>query len=134
MSKTYFFLIGILVVLVLIVGGFAFYKSSIAPSRSAPTATSPQPTVSPQRNQIMLAIISPKNGAQLSVSSVQITGKTVPGADVSINDQELKADAAGNFTATVALEKGDNYFAITAVDASGQVAEQELVITYTPTQ
>lgn len=147
MSKTYFLLIGGLVVLALAIGGYAFYKSGSKPGPTPAATTQPttnypsqpadqssQPTVSPQKNQIALTITAPQNGAQVSILSTKVAGKTAANVDVSVNDQDLKTDATGNFTTTIALDEGDNYISITAIDDSGNVAEQEITVTYTPAQ
>ncbi len=143
MAKAYFLLIGLLVVFALAIGGYAFYKSGATipavPSYTQMGTTSypnqpSQATTPTQNNQISLTIVSPKNGTVLSGATVQVTGKTTPGADISINDADLKADAQGNFTTTVNLEEGDNYILVTAVNDSGAVSEQEITVSYTPAE
>lgn len=79
---------------------------------------------------ISLTISSPANGASVTVATVTVRGKTAPGADVSINDVEVKADSSGNFSGAVALDEGENFIAITAVDSDGNSADQELTVTY----
>ncbi len=133
MSKTYLLLIGGLVILALAIGGYAFYKSTPRlPTYTQPSTNYPNQPAAPTKNQITLTVTTPQNGAQVATPTITVIGKTVANADVSINDADLKADAAGNFTTTIALEEGDNYVSVTAVDDSGQVAEQEITVTYTP--
>lgn len=149
MSKTYFILIGGLVVLALVIGGFAFYRSSkvvtpaaptynTAPDQNNPTTTQAvqqsSPTISPAKNQITLTVTSPKNGTEVFIPTIKVVGKTVPNADVSVNDDDLKADAQGNFSAAVNLDEGENFISVLAIDDLGNVAEAELTVTYTPTQ
>lgn len=134
MAKTYFLLIGALLLLALAIGGFALYKSNTpTPLQTAQPSQSLEKTNS-QTGQTPLSIISPKNGAQVSGSTVQVTGKTAANADVSVNDSDLKADASGNFTTTINLDEGDNEIIVTAVDATGAVAESNLTVTYTPAE
>ena len=81
---------------------------------------------------ITLTISTPSNNATVSSGSLTVKGKTVAGAEVFVNDLETKADASGNFSATMTLEEGDNYILIVANDAAGNYSEKELSITYTP--
>jgi len=138
MSKTYLLLIGGLIFLVLAVGGFAFYKSSSKavpiPSYTQPATNYPNQLAGTSKNQIALTVTSPKDNTQVSSPTLKVVGKTVANADVFVNDQDLKADATGNFTATVNLEEGDNFISFTAIDDSGNVSEQEITVTYTPSQ
>jgi hypothetical protein len=57
-----------------------------------------------------------------------VTGKTVPGANVIVNEYEMKADATGVFSRTVSLDEGENYISIVAYTDTGEVAETELMI------
>jgi hypothetical protein len=85
-------------------------------------------------NQITLQVTTPKNNSTVSLSALTVQGTTKPKADVSINEKDVVANANGYFSATVSLEEGDNYVVIVAVDENGDVAEQELNVTYTPNQ
>ncbi len=142
-SKAYIFLIGALVVVVLGVGVFALYRSSANPTTMPPYQApskpySPsQPTTTPtqvSQNQITLTVSSPTNGQEVSTPTIVVTGKTVPNADVVVNETDLKADANGNFSITITLEEGDNYLLITASDPAGNFSEWEGSVTYTPAQ
>lgn len=103
----------------------------------------PQVTITPSKAEaakdslvlssgIMLSVSLPVNNSTVSNSSLTVKGKTVAGAEVFINDTETKADAAGNFSATITLEEGDNYILVVANDAAGNYSEKELSVTYTP--
>jgi hypothetical protein len=85
-------------------------------------------------NQISLSVTSPSNNTTVSTPSVTVKGVTKAGADVAVNEKDTVAGSAGNFSATLSLEEGDNYIIVVAVDSDGLVAEQELNITYTPAQ
>lgn len=78
---------------------------------------------------ISITVSSPQNGATLSSSSVTVTGKTYPNADVFVNDQRIKADANGNFSAKISLDEGQNQIVVTANDAYGNAAERDLNVT-----
>jgi hypothetical protein len=73
---------------------------------------------------ITLTITSPLNGATLNSTTVNISGKTSPRADVFVNDKETKADAQGNFSLKIELEEGQNSLVVIANDESGNVVEQ----------
>jgi hypothetical protein len=83
-------------------------------------------------SEIPLTISSPLPDAIITISSATIRGKTTPGADVSINEKDVIADANGNYNATIALDQGENLVIVTAVDPDGLVAEKEIVVTYDP--
>jgi len=96
-------------------------------------------TVAPEKipesiNQITLSVTSPANDTTVAVPSVTVKGITLAGAEVSVNDKDTIAGQGGNFSATISLEEGDNYIIVVAVDADGNVAEQELSVTYTPAE
>ena len=146
MNKTYLTIISVLIILILGVSAYALYKANNIPAAPAEITTPPavpQPIPPPQpatksaelqTTPFPLTIVSPANGAVVSTSSVVISGKTLPKADVSIGDNELAADVKGNFSATISLEEGENYIAIEAAGDDGNFAEQELLITYEPPQ
>lgn len=72
-------------------------------------------------DKITLSVNSDTNGL--------ITGKAAPFAEVFINDQQTKADAQGNFSMKLTLDKGDNQIVVDANDADGNVVEQNLTVT-----
>ncbi len=79
-----------------------------------------------------LSITSPTNGSTVTSSSVSVRGRTVPKADVFVNELEGKADASGNFAISVTLDEGENYFVVLANDEFGNAAEAELTVSYAP--
>lgn len=105
------------------------------PVSSANPVFTPTPTPTAVVVQkISLSISTPKSGVTVSTATLAVNGKTVAGADVSVGDLEVKADASGNFSATVTLDEGENILTVVAVDANGDSAEQELTVTYTPVE
>lgn len=80
--------------------------------------------------QISLRITSPSTGSTVTSPSVVVRGVTVPKADVFVNDSQVSADSGGNFSVPVTLDEGDNSIVITANDANGNYAEQELTVIY----
>lgn len=87
-------------------------------------------TLPSQAGTLTLTITSPTNGATVTNTSLRVSGKTVPGAEVFINDKEARADALGNFSVTITLDEGENTIIVMANDADGNVAEKELTVTY----
>ena len=91
---------------------------------------SPVPTAAAvMANQIELSVESPIDGAKVTASPVVVKGKTVPGADVAVNEVDIKADSAGNFSAKVGLDEGENVISIVANDNQGNVTEKEVTVT-----
>jgi hypothetical protein len=142
-------------VIVVLAGGIYLFSSKIIKSPVSPPQTTGKTedttqsdtskidmtteTVSPTKsaavvNQIALSVTTPSNNATVAVPSVTVKGVTKAGADVSVNEKDTVAGSGGNFSATISLEEGDNYVIVVAVDADGNVAEQELTVTYTPAQ
>lgn len=143
MNKLYF----IFVVLVLVVAGAWFMMKKTSPAQSGiPVSTptgieeaqqnnGPTSTASPQQiaatNQITLSVTSPLNNATVTFPALTVRGKTAPNAEVFVNDVDTKADASGNFSASITLDEGENPVVIVANDANGNSAEQDIMVTYT---
>lgn len=132
-------IIVLIVVGVLVLGGAGFvgYKMfypQAVPTISLPMVKIPEATPSATKpvNQISLLITQPTNGQVLSAATVNVAGKTVANAEVSVNDKDVKADPTGNFSTAVNLDEGDNPIMVTAFDVDGNTSEQELTVTYQP--
>ncbi len=139
-----------LVLVIIVVAGVYLYRkrnrlmqqnpnlpgNAVLPTEMPSTTTPSTGTdmTNPGQQQISLTITAPQNNSTVTTASVQVAGKTVPNADVSVNDQDLKADAQGNFTATVGLDWGDNMIDVVANDAQGNSAEQEITVTFNAPQ
>lgn len=80
-------------------------------------------------NEISLEITSPKDGEVVTKSPVLVTGTTVKGADVFVNDAETKADANGEFKVSIPLEEGENEIFVVVNDSEGNYAEGSVKIT-----
>lgn len=92
-----------------------------------PAAMTPPSTPA---NQIKLVVLTPTDKAVVASANTKVAGQTVPNADVSVNEVDTKADASGNFSATLSLNEGDNPIIVDAFDADGNTSEQELTVTY----
>ena len=94
---------------------------------------SPSVTVIPKVGQkapgFFLEVTSPQDGQTVSLSKIQVKGKTVPGSEVWVNENQVTTDKNGNFSVVVSLEEGENYLLIVAGNESGE-AEVERVVYY----
>jgi|CXWL01.1.fsa_nt_gi hypothetical protein len=104
--------------------------SSITPTQSASPSVTPTPTSSTK-----LTITQPDNHAVVNTTSITITGKTIPGSDITIlsseDDTLTTADDSGNFSADFKLAGGENIIKITALSPDKNLEETSLTIIYT---
>lgn len=133
-------LIGIIVTVLIIV--LLFSKKINNPAK--PTSTeqiestiqTDQQAVSEQEQPIeeglYLEVISPVDVSSVSNSSITVSGKTEANVEIFINENELKADLQGNFSAALTLEEGENIIVVTASDDEGNYAEKTVTVTYEP--
>lgn len=84
------------------------------------------------KNNLLLIINQPQSGQTVTGPNYSVTGKTVPNAQVAVNDQDLTADSQGFFTASLTLDEGENIISILVNDELGNMAEKEIVVTYEP--
>lgn len=98
------------------------------------TSPSPEPSAAPS-SPLALTLTSPEDELLTTSDSVIISGKTTPEAVLSIisesSEKIITADKTGTFSTDVDLEGGFNRLMITAFDATGNSASQELLVTYT---
>jgi len=79
-------------------------------------------TYTPAAPPLSLGITSPEDGAELTESSVTVSGTVSdPEAAVTINDEEVEVAEAGSFTADVELTYGENTITVTAIMEEQQV-------------
>ena len=87
-------------------------------------------TVKPQ-----LLLSSPQDGAVFTRSKDQIVsvrGKTDPNVQVLLNGKLLITTSDGSFTGTYLLTQGENALKVQAIDRAGNMAEQEIKVSYQP--
>ena len=83
----------------------------------------PLSTTSPK-----IKITSPQDGAQLSSSTVTVTGTVENSEKVTVNN--IPAEISGNtFSATITLKEGDNTIYATATDKYGRTACDNIIVT-----
>jgi hypothetical protein len=85
---------------------------------------------------LSLEITEPQDGAQVSTSSINVTGKTIPDAVVSVSvDDQLEmadVDQNGGFSVTVTLEEGPNFIEVIASDQQGNEKSTSVAVIYIP--
>lgn len=92
-----------------------------------PTTTVENADVTKNKN-IFLEVTEPANNSIVSSSSIPLRGKTVGNTTVFINEQEIKANANGEFSTTVNLDEGENLIYIVAADELGNYIEKEITV------
>lgn len=135
MSRAYWVIVGILFFVVLGLAGFAFYRSAMKQSvTTVPTSTSTTPKIIKSESAIPLTVTFPTDGLEVTTPAISVSGRTSKGADVAVNEKDVKADTDGNFLVTINLEEGENFISVIASDELGNVSEKEITVTYTPNE
>lgn len=88
------------------------------------TAGSPTKILS---NPFFLEIISPVDGLTVAVAKVKVQGRTVPGADVFVNENQVVTDKSGNFSINISLQEGENPILISAGNETGEAEIERIV-------
>lgn len=84
------------------------------------------------QKQFNFIVTSPVNNSTVKSSGIVVRGKSVPNADVFVNEKDTTSDSSGNFAVNYTLEEGDNYIIVGANDSYGNYKEQELHVSYSP--
>lgn len=100
-------------------------KNAINPT---PVASQKDESGNVKSTTIPLTVTYPEDGMNLGTTNVVVTGKTLPNAEVFVNDQETKADSLGNFSVSIGLDEGENQIVVNANDKNGNVAEEDINI------
>lgn len=81
-----------------------------------------------------LEINSPQDGAQFKKdqNTVNVTGKTDPGVNITVNGFWAVISDTNNFSYNLALQNGDNQIKIVAIDQAGNKTEKEVKVNYSP--
>ncbi len=135
----------IIVAAVLLVGIFLIKpgKKQMPQSKSANLPTQGQESIGTNMEEttsesyasgITLDISQPQPNTTVTSPTLIVKGRTSPSAEVFVNDVESKADAAGNFTATITLDEGENPIIVVVNDADGNSAENQILVNYEPGQ
>lgn len=81
-----------------------------------------------------LEINSPQEGAQFKKdqNTVNVTGKTDPGVNITVNGFWAVISDTNNFSYNLALQNGDNEIKIVAIDQAGNKTEKVVKVNYSP--
>jgi len=79
-----------------------------------------------------IEIESPKDNDQVYEKNLTITGKTEPGASISIGDRVGIVQNDGSFAIKYTLNEGSNSITLTSVDQAGNQAEKSITVTFVP--
>jgi len=78
-------------------------------------------------NSFSLEVSSPENGATFSIATIEVKGKTVPGAEVFVNDFQVSLAKDGSFRQQIQLEEGENFILVTAGNETGDAEVERTV-------
>lgn len=99
----------------------------------APATETAAPVVQSQADsKFSLDISEPRDSSVVKAPTVRVKGKTLPDAEVRVNDQFVIVDSTGAFTATVSLEAGPNSIEVTATDTAGNEEFRLITVLYLP--
>jgi len=89
----------------------------------------------PTPTALFLELTQPADGAEVSTSPINVTGKTIPGAVVSVSvDDEIievvNVGQDGKFTVAVTLEEGPNFIEVIASDQQGNEESSSVAVIY----
>jgi len=76
-------------------------------------------------------MVPPVSPYTVTTETYTISGKTEPGATMTINEDIISLAADGSFTYDTILAKGDNAFYLHALDQGGHTAQMTIVLTRT---
>ncbi|MCX7955995.1 MAG: hypothetical protein N2593_02755 [Patescibacteria group bacterium] len=77
---------------------------------------------------LFLEITSPKENQIFNQQEITIEGKTLPNAEVFINEKSIKTDSRGNFSLNYNLDEGENEITIIVNDDQGDYVEKSLIV------
>jgi len=90
----------------------------------------------PTPTALFLELTQPADGAEVTTNSINVTGKTIPGAVVSASIDEAveiaDVEQDGNFSVTVMLEEGPNLIEVIASDQQGNEKSSSIAVIYIP--
>jgi hypothetical protein len=96
-------------------------QQSIVPVNGVPSP----PTYIP--NSLLLKVAQSARSA-LNRRETAVSGKTSPGATVSVNGVPAVTNELGEFTTQIPLQEGANRVTVTAVDALGRVEQRQVAV------
>jgi hypothetical protein len=97
-----------------------------------PTAVVTQPTPAPSPQVFFLTVLSPLSETVVSQSPIEVRGRTVVDAVVSVNGQVVPVNATGEFSTQVSLVEGPNDIEVIASDFRGGYETHVITVIYVP--
>ena len=81
---------------------------------------------------LFLVVTEPPTQTVVSQNPLSVSGRTAPGAIVSVNGVSVQVDQLGIFTTQVNMETGPNIIDVVAADAEGGVLSAVVAVIYRP--
>lgn len=75
-----------------------------------------------------LEVLQPSDQVTVSDDTLRVSGKTDPEAKITINDQAVSVDFAGNFSQVVKLTESSNTVKIEAIGKSGKTTTEQRTV------
>jgi hypothetical protein len=121
--RTLLVLVAAIVAVVAIVGGaLALGGGGGDDDAAAATSTAPPTSAAPTTTaaaDVALEVLTPAAGTESATREVEMTGRTAPGAKVTVNGTAATVDATGNWKLTVSLPDPETKFAVVATTTAG---------------
>ncbi len=106
-------------------------ESSSTPATES-TDVDTNTTVTEASADLYLNVTSPADQSVSDSLVVDVSGKTLSTAIVSVNGKMASVDATGAFTATVSLENGPNFIEVVASTVGGAEISEIMSVIYIP--
>jgi len=103
--------------------------TAISPGATPSGTKIPTPSLAKSKIEIafFLELLSPEDGMIVNIARIEVKGRTIPGSEVFVNEEQVYPDQAGNFRKEVVLQEGENYILVTAGNGEGD-SEIERVV------
>ncbi len=122
--------VALMVMLSLLVAGCVSSSPGTATPSLLPTGSNVSPSPSATAAAMFLDISQPEDNSFVTTNTVQVRGRTLTGAVVSVQGNVVDVDSNGNFSATVALDEGPNVIEVIASDEAGNEVQNSIVVTF----
>jgi len=100
------------------------------------TATKPSPdrtpVATPTAVPLFLSVSTPQDETITTTQQITVTGKTSPGAVVSVNGRVVAVSPGGDFSMVLVLEEGPNTIEVIASDQDGNEVSRIIAVIYQP--
>jgi len=106
-------------------------QTATRPAEATPTPTA-TPSTSAQEvsGDFFLTVLTPISESVVNQSTVQVQGRTLPDAVVTVNGEMVAVDGEGRFSTVVLLEEGPNVIEVIASDFEGNQESQVITVIY----